>query len=464
MAQVARSSETIAAIATALGEGAIGILRLSGPEALRIVDEIFVAKNHKSLLSQKTFTFRYGWVVRDKDKSIVDEVVVALMRAPQSYTREDVVEIHAHGGIRATQEILSLVLARGARLAEPGEFTKRAFLNGRIDLVQAEAVLDVIQAKTDLALASGEQQLSGVLSRSLRAQKDLCVDLLADMEAEIDFPDEEIGKTDQARYAARLGCLVNDIAAMIETGLKGRVIREGLKVALFGRPNTGKSSLLNALVRAERAIVTPVPGTTRDTVEEYISINGLAVHLIDTAGILESPGLVEKEALNRAHKAVDAADLVLFVVDGSQESTDEDAALARKIASKKVILVVNKIDLGRRFDRSRLGALTAPEVEVSALKSTNIRALEEVIHRAGTQGVSLDTASGALVTNMRHIDALKRVNGFLTEAASTLGKGISLEFVAADVRRAVETFGEITGEVLSEDILNVIFSKFCIGK
>lgn len=466
MAKIGPEVDTIAAIATSFGEGAVGIVRVSGPDAVSIVDKVFRAKNKKPLSTQKSFSLRYGWIM-GKTGQTVDEVIVSLMRGPKSYTREDVVEINAHGGPRALSGILELVLVGGAKAAQPGEFTKRAFLNGRLDLVQAEAVLDVIEAKSALSLKNGLCQLSGAVSRRIVEIRTALLEVLAEMEARLDFSEEE-GAVAGDGFLKRLQAQALSVQELLEHSFEGRIIREGLRVAIAGRPNVGKSSLLNALLRQERAIVTPIAGTTRDTIEEFISIKGLAVRLIDTAGILEHRDEIEREALNRTRQALDSSDLVLFVLDGSCGISHEDERIGRETKDKKRVVVANKSDLPLRLDledvRRRFGA--AP-VLVSASQGANIPALEEAIRSSVLDGLGFargDVAEGALISNVRHIELLKQCCSALNDAARTLAQGLSLEFAAVDLRKAVECLGLITGEVSSDELLDMIFSKFCIGK
>lgn len=465
MGKIDTREDTIAAIATSFGEGAVGIVRVSGPDAVSIVDKVFRSKNKKPLSTQKSFSLRYGWI-KDAAGETVDEVIVSLMRAPRSYTREDVVEINAHGGPRALSGILDLVLGSGARAAQPGEFTKRAFLNGRLDLVQAEAVLDVIEAKSALSLKNGLHQLSGAVSRRIVEIRTALLVVLAEMEARLDFSEEE-GVSDGDGFLKSLQAQALSVQELLEHSFEGRIIREGLRVAICGRPNVGKSSLLNALLRQERAIVTPIAGTTRDTIEEFIGIKGLAVRLIDTAGILEHRDEIEREALNRTKQALDSCDLALFVLDASSELTPEDERLSTQIKDKKRLIAVNKSDLPLRLDladvRRRFGA---EPVLVSASKGTNILALEEAVRSSvlDKPGCARDAAEGALISNVRHIELLKQCCGALSDAGRTLAQGLSLEFAAIDVRRAADNLGLITGEVASDELLDMIFSKFCIGK
>ena len=480
MAKIAYYQDTIAAIATPFGEGAVGIVRLSGPEAVAITRKVFIAKNKKPISCMRSFSLRYGWVVNRRQKTedrgqeienmqqetghIIDEVIVSLMRAPKSYTREDVVEINSHGGARALSSILELVLGNGARVAQPGEFTKRAFLNGRLDLTQAEAVLDIIQAKSELALKVGMSQLSGEVSRYISELRAKILAMLADMEAEIDFSEEGVSSNSGQDFKTGISGVARELTTLLEKSFQGKVIREGLKVVIYGKPNVGKSSLLNAILKKERAIVTPIAGTTRDTVEEFINIKGLAVQLIDTAGILEHRDDIEKEALNRTQKALQASDLVIFVLDGSSPVTGEDRILANQVRLKKTVVVINKCDQARRIDLAGLkGLIPETIVEVSALENRNIAQLEELIYRSVFDSRS-NFDEGVVISNARHIEALKRSRQHLETSLDTLEKGLSLEFISLDVKKALDAIGELTGEVFNEDILNVIFSKFCIGK
>lgn len=469
--------DTIVALATALGEGAIGIVRLSGPGAIEIVDQVFLSKERSPLSNLKTYRCRYGWIVRDKNdiekqglsfrdfkKSVIDEVIVTLMRAPKSYTREDVVEISSHGGTHAHREILEILLEKGARLAHPGEFTKRAFLNGRLDLTQAEAVLDVIRAKSDLALRSGLSQLSGEISRCVAHLKSELLGITADMEAQIDFPDEEAASQDPLGLKNRIFEFRRQLDILLQRSFKGRIIREGLRVVIYGKPNVGKSSLLNAILKKERAIVTPIAGTTRDTIEEPIVVNGLAVRLIDTAGIFQHRDEIEKEAQGRTRKALEDCDLVLFVVDGSLPLTQEDRALASRVSSKKVVTVINKCDQPQKAGREELQDFFHGSVlEVSALTGKNIDTLEDLMAES-VLGEAPGLSDDVTVTNVRHIEILNRACRFLEGAEKSLEEGLSLEFAALDLRKALEALGEMTGEVFCEDLLDVIFAKFCIGK
>lgn len=478
MAKVTSANDTIAAIATPMGQGALGIVRLSGKDSIGIADRVFCPKKGKGLCRMKTFSLKYGWIVRDREKfeksgrdlktagdEVLDEVLVSLMLGPASYTREDVVEISSHGGPRVLCAILELLVEKGARLAEPGEFTRRAFLNGRIDLAQAEAVLDIIQAKSDMALKNSLEQLQGMLSVVFRGLRSRLIEIVSDMEASLDFSEEEPSGISAADLRSRIEGACRDMKELLEGSLKGRIIREGLKAAIYGRPNTGKSSLLNALLKIERAIVTPIAGTTRDTIEEYLNIRGLGVCLIDTAGILEARDAIESSAVARAAQAMEGSDLVLFVIDGSAAITEHDTDLFKKINSgKKIIIVINKSDLpagtGIKQAKEAFGAY--PVVEVSALKGENLGRLEDEIIKAAFS--SSAAFEHALISNTRHINIISDSLQSLQEALAAIDKGLSFEFSCVDVRKALDRLGELTGEVFNEELLDSIFSRFCIGK
>lgn len=477
MAKIELGEDTIAAITTPFGEGAVGIVRISGPEAIAVADRVFLTKSRKPLSTLRTYSLRYGWIVRDKSAvekegssrqdfkgQVVDEVIVSLMRAPKSYTREDVVEINSHGGLRALSSILELVLEKGARLAAPGEFTKRAFLNGRLDLAQAEAVLDIIRAKSDLALKNSLSQLSGDVSRCIATLRASMLGALATMEGSIDFSEEDIDSLVTADLLSCLSELSHKLKTLIEESFKGKIIREGLKVVIYGRPNVGKSSLLNALLKKERAIVTPIAGTTRDTIEEFIPIKGLAVHLIDTAGILQHRDEIEKEAMMRTRRALEACDLVLFLIDGSSMLTQDDKILSGHIGSKKKLVLINKCDRPQKIDKEEVRSFVSEVfLEISALKGKNIDRLEDLIFKSvfDERGAQQE---GVMIANVRHIEILKRSLLSLEIAMDSLTKGLSIEFAALDLKKSLDALGELTGEVFSDELLDVIFSKFCIGK
>ncbi len=454
-------SDTIAAISTGVGEAGIGIVRLSGQEALAVADRIFIAKDAQKPSQFKTYTVHYGKIV--DGGQTVDEVILTVMRAPRSYTKEDIVEINCHGGIVALRRVLDLVLKEGCRLAEPGEFTKRAFLNGRIDLAQAEAVLDIIRAKTDSALKVSLDQLQGVLSGEINKIRDVLIDVLSALEANIDFPEEDINKADLGHLRKRLSQSQNALQGLLEGSGRGRIFREGIHAVICGKPNVGKSSLLNALLKQERSIVTAVAGTTRDTVEEIIDIRGIPVRIVDTAGILEPRDLVEKKAIQRSKKQIEKADLVIIIFDGSKHLGKEDHILIKKLKNKSAIAIINKIDLRQKIERLKLVKQFAHIVELSAKKIKNIDLLEDVIADLVYKG-KVYPAEPALVSNLRHISSLRQAQKLIAEALTSLDNSLSAEFIAQDIKDALGYLDEVLGRHFGEDLLDKIFSDFCIGK
>lgn len=454
--------DTITAVATALGESGIGIVRISGKDALAIADKVFVSRDNRKPSGFPTYTTHHGWICEGSGK-IIDEVILTVMRGPRSYTKEDVVEINCHGGMVATRAVLDLILAGGARLAEPGEFTKRAFLNGRIDLAQAEAVLDVIKAKTDSALRMSAQQLKGVLSKEINALRKELVEVLADLEAHIDFPEDDLGAFDFKDAQERLVKINAGLSRLISSSCQGRVLREGVRAVICGRPNVGKSSLLNALLKEERSIVTPVAGTTRDTIEEIIDIRGIPVRIIDTAGIIEPRDLVEKEAVARSRRYIAAADAALLLFDASKKLGKEDYALMRKLAKKNTIAVINKIDLKVIIERNKISRFFKRIVSISAKKARHIDTLEEQIVSA-VAGSRVMGSESCLVSNRRHIEALRRAQKLVAQAQDCVDNKLSAEFIAQDVKEALGFLDKILGKSFSDDVLDKIFSEFCIGK
>jgi len=454
-------NDTIAAIATPLGEAGIGIVRLSGPESLKIAGKIFAPKGKHKPESFRTFTTHYGWI--KSGSRVIDEVLLTVMRAPLSYTKEDIVEINCHGGVIAMRAVLELVLDCGCRLAEPGEFTRRAFLNGRIDLAQAEAVLDVIRAKTDAALKAGAEQLKGRFSREMARLRDRLLDALSLMEANIDFPDDEPGALDIRAIGGILNEAEDAFSKILSTARSGQILREGVHVVICGRPNVGKSSLLNALLKKERSIVTPVAGTTRDTIEEIIDIKGIPVRIVDTAGIIEPKDLVERKAVERSRKQMELADMVIVVFDASHRLNKDDFTLIKKLAKKTSIAVVNKIDLKQNIELDALKKKFKDLVFISAKKARNINLLEDAIADLVYQGVA-GPSDAVLISNTRHIHALKQAKKLIEEARNSLDNKISLEFVAQSVSDAVSCLDAILGLNFSDELLDKIFSQFCIGK
>jgi len=464
--------DTIAAISTCAGQGGIGIVRLSGKSAIEIADRVFLAKDNKKISGFKTYTMRYGWVVERRAEEgslvssagdIIDEVIVSLMRGPASYTREDVVEINCHGGIVALRRVLDLVLTAGARLAEPGEFTKRAFINGRIDLAQAEAVMDIIGAKTDTALKIGAEQLRGALSKEINQSRAIILGALAALEANIDFPEEETGNFSAAGLAEKLKSAYNILNKLTSCFRSARIFREGIHAVICGRPNVGKSSLLNAILKKERSIVTAIAGTTVDTVEEMVDIRGVPVCLVDTAGISAPKGLVEKKAVSRSRRYIDSADLVIILFDASQKLTRFDQALIKKVRGKKNIAVINKIDLKQMIEKDKLKKIFGNVVELCAKKSQNINLLEEEIVRLACKG-QVNPPETVMAGNLRHIALLKEAEKFIAQARNSLDNNLSAEFIAQGLKDALERLDIILGKNFSPQLLDKIFSSFCIGK
>ncbi|MBI2955099.1 MAG: tRNA uridine-5-carboxymethylaminomethyl(34) synthesis GTPase MnmE [Chloroflexi bacterium] len=461
-------NDTIAAISTPVGEGGIGIVRLSGDEALGILRKVFVRKGPRRDASGDhsrplgPWRVHYGHIVDPSDGETVDEVLAVHMAAPNTYTREDVVEISCHGGAIPLQSILGLVLRQGARLAHPGEFTLRAFVNGRIDLAQAESVLDVIRARTDVGLRVAMGQLGGRLSHEIKAVRAQVVEIAAYLTATIDFAEDEIPEQDIVPSLDGAILRVQDLLRNADAGI---VYRQGLRTAIVGRPNVGKSSLLNALLRENRAIVTPIPGTTRDTLEEVVNLRGIPIVLVDTAGITETDNVVEQLGVERSRQAIATADLVIFVVDGSQPLSREDREIAALVAARPRVTVVNKSDLPRCLEMRELADSLgdAPIVHASASTADGLGEIEAVVARTVLAG-DVSTSDALLVSNPRHKDVLGRALAHLEAARESHSSGMPADFVTIDLAAAANAFGEITGETVTEDLLDNIFSRFCIGK
>ncbi|PYJ55119.1 MAG: tRNA uridine-5-carboxymethylaminomethyl(34) synthesis GTPase MnmE [Verrucomicrobia bacterium] len=476
--------DTIAAIATPLGEGGLAVIRLSGPQALAVADKSFVPLGKSSLKPSQapTHTIHYGKIVRQG--RIVDEVLLSVMRAPRTFTREDIVEITCHGGILAAKIVLDTILENGARLAEPGEFTKRAFLNGRIDLTQAEAVSDLIHARTELSLAAANEQLAGKLSQRINHLRDDMIKALAHVEAHIDFPDEDIGPDTRQQLLSRLERGVAFMDELLRTANEGQILRRGVRAAIIGRPNTGKSSLLNQLLGHDRAIVSPVAGTTRDTIEETANIRGLPVVFVDTAGLRQAGDVIEQEGIRRSHETVTKAELILHVFDVSEPFTREDETYLAQFAYKKRIIVRNKVDLpmkltlpltpslspsdGERVAEGRVrgdpNAINATRVvDVCALTGQGIEPLKDAIKDLVWTG-EIKAEMLQVMINSRHQDALRRAREATVRTIEAFRNDLTLELVALDLRIAVNAVGEIVGKTATEDLLDSIFSQFCIGK
>lgn len=448
--------DTIAAISTPLGEGGIGIVRLSGPESVAILEKIFHRARGEGL---ESYRLHYGHIIDPHTGEEVDEVLVSYMMAPHSYTRQDVVEINCHGGIVPLRRVLELVLRYGARLAHPGEMTSRAFLLGRIDLTQAEAVLDIVRAKTGAGLRAAVNQLGGWLSEEIRQVRAELVDVLAYLEATIDFEEDEIPERDISESLKRAR---EKVEALLTSADQGIIYRQGVRVAIVGRPNVGKSSLLNALLKTSRAIVAPIPGTTRDTVEESCNLQGVPISLIDTAGIAEGKDLVERLGVERSHEALQRADLTLMVVDGSEPLQEEDREIASLLNGKPSLLVINKNDLPQVASIDGL-LPQRRSIRLSALTGEGLAKLEEVILDTIFSG-KVVVSDAPLVTNPRHKQALQSALEHLSNVEGAHKEALPADFLAIDLHGAINDLGEITGETVTEDLLEVIFSQFCIGK
>ena len=473
--------DTIAAIATPLGEGGLAVVRLSGPQALAVADKCFLPAGKNSLKPSvaTTHTIQFGKIVRQGRS--VDEVLLAVLRAPRTFTREDTVEITCHGGLLPAKLVLDSLLENGARPAEPGEFTRRAFLNGRIDLAQAEAVADLIHSRTELALAAANEQLAGKLSQRINALRDEMMQTLAHVEAHIDFPDEDISPDTKEQLLKRLEHGVAFMSELLRTANEGQILRRGIRAAIVGRPNAGKSSLLNQLLGHDRAIVSPIPGTTRDTIEETANIRGLPVVFIDTAGLREARDEIELEGVRRSRESLARAEFILHVLDASEPLTPADEKYFAEFAGKKRILVVNKVDLPRKLVLPKKAGLAVPSepevpqpmrrdrdiapypIEVCCLSGQGIEALKDAIKELVWSG-EIRAEMLQVMINSRHQDALTRARAATQRTLDVLRTGETLELAAGELRIAVNAVGEIVGKTTTEDLLDSIFSQFCIGK
>lgn len=453
---------TIAAISTALGAGGIAVIRISGDKAIEIADKVFFGKD--KLSEAQTHTLHYGFIKNSAGEK-VDEVLAAVMRAPRTFTREDVVEISTHGGMTASREVLDTVIRAGAYMALPGEFTKRAFLNGRIDLSQAEAVIDIINAKNALSQRNALSQLEGSLSKEIAAIRNSLVHLAAQMQVTIDYPDEDLEDITIADIR-RISADCRDKAEkLLKTADSGKILRDGIKTAIVGKPNVGKSSLLNSLARAERAIVTDVAGTTRDIIEEYINLNGIPLLLVDTAGIRKTDDVVEKIGVEKSKQSIKDADLVIVMLDGSDIPDDEDREVLAATHHKNRIILINKTDLGasKYTEAVKAKAGKSPVLEISAKTGIGLDKLSELIREIYNLG-EITKGDSAIITNMRHKSALADASAALTRVIDAIDIGMPSDIASIDINIAIECLGEITGETVSEDIVNTIFHEFCVGK
>jgi len=455
------TTDTIAAIATPIGEGGLAVIRLSGSRALAVADRCFVAAGKSSCKpsAAATHTIHYGHILRQG--SAVDEVLVSILRQPRTYTREDVVEVSCHGGLLPAKLVLETLLECGARLAEPGEFTKRAFLNGRLDLAQAEAVADLIQSRTELALSAAQEQLAGKLSQRINQLRDDLMRTLAHVEAHIDFPEEDIAPHAREQLMAQLDRGIAFIDELLRTAVEGQILRRGIRAAIVGRPNVGKSSVLNQLLGHDRAIVSPIAGTTRDTIEETANIRGLPVVFIDTAGLRDPGDQLEQEGIRRSRETLARAELILHVLDASENLAPADQVLLADFAARKRVVIENKADLPRRLQ------IEAPQelqtVSLSCRTGQGLEMLKDAIRdRVWAGGIQAEMLQ--VMINSRHQDALRRAREGARRALEALQRDLTLELVAMDLRIAAEAVGEIVGKTTTEDLLDSIFKQFCIGK
>ena len=458
--------ETIAAISTPMGEGAIAIVRLSGDEAVAIADKIFRSPNGKRLTEVATHTIHYGHLIDPKTDEVVEEVMLSLMRGPKTFTREDVIEINCHGGIVSVNRVLQLVLRNGAKMAEPGEFTKRAFLNGRIDLSQAEAVMDLIRAKTDRAMNVALGQMDGKLSRLINSLRQALLETLAQVEVNIDYPEyDDVEEMTVPVLLEKCSWVRDEIEKLLKSSSQGKILREGLSTVILGRPNVGKSSLLNSLVHENKAIVTDIAGTTRDIIEEYVNVRGVPLRLVDTAGIRETEDIVERIGVERSREALKGADLILLVLNYGEVLSPEDERLFETIQHMDYIVVMNKTDLEQQIDVDRVRELAGTHrvVTTSLLQEEGAIELEEAIAALFFEG-QVESGDLTYVSNSRHIALLHQAHDTINEALNAAEAGVPVDMVQIDVTRTWEILGEIVGDTMQESLINQLFSQFCLGK
>ena len=455
--------DTIAAIATAPGEGGIGIIRISGEKSLQVAQSIFKSKSGKMIKDYNTRTLIYGTIV-DGEK-IIDEVLLAYMKGPYSYTSEDVIEINCHGGFISVKKILELILSKDVRLADAGEFTKRAFLNGRIDLSQAEAVIDVIKSKTDMAYEVAQSQLEGSLAKKIKELRNNVTEVLAHLTVSIDFSEEDVEEITYKTLEEKSSELRNEIKKLYDTAESGKILRDGLKTVIVGKPNVGKSSLLNSILGENRAIVTDIAGTTRDIIEEFVNIKGIPLKIVDTAGIRETEDIVEKIGVEKSRESFSTADLVIMVLDASRKLSEEDMEILKNLEDKKTIVLLNKMDLEPQIEIEKIEEFVNSEdiIKISALKYQGIEELQDKIESMVYCG-SVKNSSNLMITNSRHKDALFKAYESINDAISAIEQRMPYDFIEVDFKNIWDYLGYINGDTVREDLLDTIFSNFCIGK
>ena len=457
-------NDTIAAVGTRAGEAAIGIVKLSGNRSIFIADKLFRSKNKKKIKDIDTYSMLYGHIIDNKGQ-VIDEVIITIMKKPGSYTREDVVEINCHGGMIATTKTLELCVENGARIADPGEFTKRAFLNGRIDLSQAEAVIDLVRSRTEQSLKLAAKNLQGNIKEEIKRMRKHLLDIRVQLEASVDFIEEDLEVTPYQEITGEINKMKMELEDLILNEKKGEIIKNGVKIAIIGKPNVGKSSLLNLLSRKDKAIVTPIPGTTRDAVEEILYVEGIPLILIDTAGIRKTRSVIEKIGVDKSLKHIDEAELILLVLDGNRKLDQMDLQIISKIKGKTIICCINKIDLEQKLEIEKIKNYFNEKyiTKISALKGKGIKELEKKVKSAILDGSDI-VLEEKIIINSRHKKILEEVKKSLDRAEEALKDKMSEEFPSYDLKTAFELLGEIIGETAREDILDKIFSQFCIGK
>ena len=456
--------DTITSISTPMGEGAIGIVRLSGPQAIEIGDALY--KGKKKLSEVDTHTINYGHIIDPETNETVEEVMISVLRAPKTFTREDIIEINCHGGILTINRILELTMTYGARMAEPGEYTKRAFLNGRIDLSQAEAVMDFIRSKTDRASKVAMNQIEGRLSDLIKKQRQSILEILAQVEVNIDYPEyDDVEDATTEFLLEQSKNIKEEINRLLETGTQGKIMREGLSTVIVGRPNVGKSSMLNNLIQDNKAIVTEVAGTTRDVLEEYVNVRGVPLRLVDTAGIRDTEDIVEKIGVERSRKALSEADLILFVLNNNEPLTEDDQTLYEVVKNEDIIVIINKTDLEPRLDIDEVKEMIGdmPLIQTYMLKQEGIDELEIQI-RDLFFGGEVQNQDMTYVSNSRHISLLKQARHSIQDAIDAAESGVPMDMVQIDLTRTWEILGEIIGESASDELIDQLFSQFCLGK